>query len=77
MIYTSTVTEEMKLDIQKHDTQYQPIEIYQFRKAHDRFIIVDEEVYLIGASIKDLGKKWFGFTLMHGITASEITDRLK
>lgn len=77
MIYTSTVTEEMKLDIQKHDTQYQPIEIYQFRKAHDRFIIIDEEVYLIGASIKDLGKKWFGFTLMHGITASEITDRLK
>ena len=76
-IYTSRMTKEVKLDIRKHNAQYRSIEIQQFGKAHDRFLIIDEEVYLIGASIKDMGKRWFGFTLIHGITGKEITERLK
>lgn len=75
-IYTSQMTKEMELDIQKHNAQYKSIEIQRFRKAHDRFLIIDEDVYLIGASIKDMGKKWFGFTLIHGVSAIEITNRL-
>ena len=47
-----------------------------FSKAHDRFLIIDDDVYLIGASIKDIGKKWFGFTLMESISAEEIMERL-
>ena len=47
-----------------------------FEKSHDRFLIIDDNVYLIGASIKDLGKKWFGFTLMECISAEEIINRL-
>ena len=50
---------------------------YQFRhKAHDRFLLIDDEVYHIGASIKDLGKKWFAFTLMHDIKASELIKKM-
>ena len=63
-IYTSQISNQLKLDIQKHNVQYDPITIKVFKKTHDRFLIIDEEVYLIGASLKDLGKKWFGFTLM-------------
>lgn len=63
-IYTSQISKQLKLDIQKHNVQYDPITIKVFKKTHDRFLIIDEEVYLIGASLKDLGKKWFGFTLM-------------
>ena len=51
--------------------------IIWFNKAHDRFLLIDDEVYHIGASIKDLGKKWFGFTLMRDIPASEIINRIK
>ena len=63
-IYTSQISKQLKLDIQKHNVQYDPITIKVFKKTHDRFLIIDEEVYLIGTSLKDLGKKWFGFTLM-------------
>lgn len=75
-IYTSQMTKEMELDIKKHNAQYKSIEIHRFSKAHDRFLIIDEDVYLIGASIKDMGKKWFGFTLIHGVSVTEITNRL-
>lgn len=75
-IYTSKMTKSLKLDISKHNKQYRPIELKIFSKTHDRFLIIDESVYLIGASIKDLGKKWFGFTLMQGFSAEEITDRI-
>ena len=75
-VYTSRLTKEVLLDISKHNEQYRPIEVYEFRKAHDRFLIIDDKIYLIGASIKDLGKKWFGFTLMESISAEDITSRL-
>ena len=76
-IYTSKITKETRLDIQKHNMQYRPIHIQEFRKAHDRFLIIDDNVYLVGASIKDLGKKWFGFTIMESIAPEDIINRIK
>ena len=75
-IYTSKISKETKLDIQKHNEQYRRINVYLFKRSHDRFLIIDDSVYLIGASIKDLGKKWFGITLMECISSDEIINRL-
>lgn len=75
-IYTSKISDQLKLDIAKHNSQYSPIDVRTFSKAHDRFLIIDDEVYLIGASIKDLGKKWFGFTLMENTSAEEMLGRI-
>jgi hypothetical protein len=62
-IYTKNVTKQLKLDLEKYNAQYKSIEIKKFNQAHDRFLIIDEkEVYHFGASLKDLGKKWFGFS---------------
>ena len=63
VIYTKTVSKQLQLDLKKHNEQYAPIEIKLLKEAHDRFLIVDDrEVYHIGASLKDLGKKWFAFS---------------
>ena len=75
-IYTSKITKENQLDIRKHNMQYRQIHIREFKKAHDRFLVIDDKVYLIGASIKDLGNKWFGFTVMESISAEELINRL-
>jgi len=58
--------------IKRHNEQYLAIAVEQFNKSHDRFLMIDEDVYHIGASIKDLGKKWFAFTLMQDIKTSEL-----
>lgn len=63
-IYTAHISENLKLDLEKHNSQYQPINIEQFNKSHDRFMIIDNEVYHIGASLKDLGKRMFAFSKM-------------
>ncbi len=64
-IYTANLTSTLKTDIEKHNKQYPPIEIKEYKNAHDRFLIIDEnQVYHIGASLKDLGKKLFGFSKM-------------
>ena len=76
VIYTGKVSRQLQLDIDKHNAQYPPITVRTFSKAHDRFLIIDDEVYLVGASIKDLGKKWFGFTLMENTDAEELIGRL-
>ena len=76
-IYTQRISNQFKLDVDRHNTQYPHIEIKQFNKAHDRFLLIDDEVYHIGASIKDLGKKWFGFTLMRDITATELINKIQ
>lgn len=76
-IYTSRITKETTLDISKHNLQYSPIDVLEFRKAHDRFLIIDDDIYLIGASIKDLGKKWFGFTKIESISAQDIINHLQ
>lgn len=63
IIFTSNFTKQLRLDLKKHNEQYPSIEIKVFSKSHDRFIIIDKEsVYHIGASLKDLGKKWFAFS---------------
>ena len=65
-IYTQTVSHQLQLDLQKHNSQYPPIGIHIYRKCHDRFLIIDcEEVWHIGASLKDLGKKMFAFSRLN------------
>ncbi|MEE1175289.1 MAG: RhuM family protein [Paludibacteraceae bacterium] len=65
-IYTSHLSDALKLDLQKHNNQYSPIEIEKYTKAHDRFLIIDDtDVYHIGASLKDLGKKLFAFSKLN------------
>ena len=76
VIYTGKLTKQLQLDVDKHNSQYPPIKVRIFSKAHDRFLIIDDEVYLVGASIKDLGKKWFGFTLMENTSADELLGRI-
>lgn len=64
-IYTAQISKQLSLDLQRHNSQYEPIDIRQFKQSHDRFLIIDEkELYHIGASLKDLGKKWFAFSKM-------------
>jgi hypothetical protein len=75
-IYTGNISKQLQLDIDKHNAQYPLIEVRTFSKAHDRFLIIDDSVYLVGASIKDLGKKWFGFTLMENTEAEELMGRM-
>lgn len=65
-IYTKTISKILEQDVKKHDTQYEPVTIKIFDKAHDRFLIIDDNiVYHIGASLKDLGKKWFAFSIIN------------
>ena len=63
-IYTKGVTAAFRLDVQRHNAQYRPVTVREFAHSHDRFLVIDDEVYHIGASIKDLGKKWFAFCKM-------------
>lgn len=64
-IYTKNIGNQLRLDMQRYNSQYPPIEIEIFSDTHDRFLIIDDmELYHIGASLKDLGKKWFAFSRM-------------
>ena len=75
-IYTQRITQQLQLDLDRHNSQYPPIDIRTYRDSHDRFLIVDEtDVYHIGASLKDLGKKMFAFSKLN-IPAVVITDLL-
>lgn len=75
-IYTQAVSRQLQLDVQKHNSQYPPIGIHTYRKCHDRFLIIDgTDIYHIGASLKDLGKKIFAFSRLE-IPAANITELL-
>ena len=74
-IYTRSITQQLALDLQRHNEQYQPIAIDEFQNAHDRFLCIDDTVYHIGASLKDLGKKWFAFSKME-INADALQARM-
>ncbi len=77
LLLTKNISKQLLLDIKKFNDQYSTIEIKEFKNAHDRFLIIDEKiVYHFGASLKDLGKKWFAFTKMD-IDASEMLFKLK
>jgi len=62
IIYTNNLTNQLKLDVEKFNLEYGKVEIKRFDKSHDRFLIIDEDIYHFGASLKDLGKKWFAFS---------------
>ena len=77
IIYTHTVSKKLKMDLERHNAQYAPIEIKTYRKAHDRFLIVDDTVYHVGASFKDLGKKLFAFSKMEVTSADDLISHLE
>lgn len=76
-IYTKTISKQLKLDLEKHNAQYPKIDIEIFDLSHDRFLIIDEkDIYHFGASLKDLGKKWFAVSRMD-INSFDILGKLK
>ena len=75
-IYTQKISPQFQLDNTKHNAQYPPIDVREFTKSHDRFLILDDQVYLIGASLKDIGKKWFAVALMSETSPDLLLSRL-
>jgi hypothetical protein len=76
-IYTKTISKQLKLDLKKHNSQYSAIKPLEYKESHDRFLLLDEkELYHFGASLKDLGKKWFAFSKMEGMT-EDVLRKLK
>ncbi len=76
-ILCANLSKQLKLDLKKHNKQYSPVRIIKFQDAHDRFLILDEHtVYHFGASLKDLGRKWFAFSQLH-ISTITILDKLR
>ena len=75
-IYTQQVSRQFRLDVDCHNSQYPPIEVDVFRRSHDRFLCIDDTVYHVGASIKDLGKKWFAFSKMEDFKPEELVARI-
>ena len=68
VIYTKTISRVLQLDLERHNSQYPPIQLRELRESHDRFLIIDrKELYHIGASLKDLGKRWFAFSKLDGL----------
>ncbi len=76
VIYTQQISRKFQLDIDRHNAQYAPIDVEAFRLSHDRFLCIDNDVYHIEASIKDLGKKWFGFSKMEILTPNELVEKI-
>ena len=76
VIYTNTISRQLQLDFEKYSKQYKNVEIKIFKNSHDRFLILDnQEVYHMGASLKDLGKKWFAFSKMR-LDVGDLVGRL-
>ncbi|MDE5844013.1 MAG: virulence RhuM family protein [Muribaculaceae bacterium] len=75
-IYNGQISKQLRQDVEKHNEQYPGVTLHLYTKAHDRFLIIDEEVYHIGASLKDLGKKLFAFSKMDVMTGSELIEGL-
>ena len=75
-IYTQKISNQLQLDIIRHNAQYPEIKVNVFKQSHDRFLCIDNDVYHIGASIKDLGKKWFAFSKMGLLCPQELIDKI-
>lgn len=75
-IYDGQISRQLRQDVEKHNVQYPGVTLHKYTKAHDRFLIIDDDVYHIGASLKDLGKKLFAFSKMDVMTGSELISRL-
>ncbi|MGJ0313540.1 RhuM family protein [Aliarcobacter cryaerophilus] len=79
-IYTSTISKQLKLDFEKYSKQYKNISLKTFKSSHDRFLIIDKkDIYHLGASLKDLGKKWFAFSKMslNSLNLDDILHKLE
>ena len=75
-IYTSSVMPQFQLDLQKHNAQYASVAVKTFKRSHDRFLLIDSDVYHLGASLKDLGMKWFAFSKM-SLEAKRLEELIK
>jgi hypothetical protein len=76
-IYTKDINKQLRLDLQKHNAQYPGVEIKKLSQSHDRFLIIDDkQLYHFGASLKDLGKKWFAFSKMNSMVG-DVLKRLE
>lgn len=75
-IYTKNIDNKTALALLKHNEQYKQIEMIEFNKSHDRFLLIDDETYHIGASLKDLGKRWFAFSLLKDVRPNELLLRI-
>ena len=75
-IYNGRISPELRQDVKRHNAQYPGVTLHNYSKAHDRFLIIDEDVYHIGHSLKDLGKKLFAFSRMDVMTGTELLSRL-
>ena len=75
-IYDGQISKQLRQDVEKHNKQYPGVTLHKYTKAHDRFLIIDETVYHIGASLKDLGNKLFAFSRMEVMTGSELLSKL-
>ena len=71
-IYDGKISQQLRQDVARHNAQYPGVTLHAYNKAHDRFLIIDEDVYHIGHSLKDLGKKLFAFSKMEVMTGSEL-----
>jgi hypothetical protein len=77
IIYTKSISRVLNLDLERHNSQYPSISIRELRQSHDRFLIIDrKELYHIGASLKDLGKRWFAFSKLDEVMLGFILERL-
>lgn len=75
-IYNGRISPELRQDVKRHNAQYPGVTLHNYSKAHDRFLVIDEDVYHIGHSLKDLGKKLFAFSKMDVMTGTELLSRL-
>lgn len=75
-IFDGRISDQLRQDVERHNRQYPGVTLHAYNKAHDRFLIIDEEVYHIGHSLKDLGKKLFAFSRMDVLTGSELLSKL-
>ena len=76
MIYTMQISRQLSLDIAKHDAQYTPIPVKTLKKVHDRFLIIDDDIYHVGASIKDFGKKWTAVMRIETLNPASLLSHL-
>lgn len=76
-IYTHSIGDQLQLDVDRHNAQYCPIAVLRYKKSHDRFLILDDDVYHVGASLKDLGKQWFAIMKMNEIHSDDIIWKIR
>ncbi len=76
-IYTHSIGDQLQLDVDRHNAQYRSIAVLRYKKSHDRFLILDDDVYHVGASLKDLGKQWFAIMKMNEIHSDDIIGKIR